>query len=638
MDPSVSPDVFVPITAIQIAAATTDPLRNNGLWNPCRVVGRLAAGVGDEEARIDVERLVRDAIETARPSEPYEPPRVWLVDAGQGLSTLRDATSAPLAVMFSVVGGLLLAACANIAGLLLARGNARQKEIATRLALGASRARVIRQLMTESVVLSLVGGILGLGLAYALSMSGRTLLSQFMPTLFSADRPIDIASSPDLRVLGFGLATAILSGLLFGMLPAFQATRFDLMAIIRQAAPSGVHRFSVSGGQLMVLAQTALAVLLLVGAGAFLRTVVNLQSVDLGFHEENLLYARVEPRSGALPNDRRGQFFEEAVRRLQVLPGANAVAGASLPPMAGNQSVGVSAGVPVCSEEQLSKGLLPTAVATNFVTPGYFEALGVGLVSGSDFTWIDNQARQPPAIVNEAYVRALLSGRDPMGQGVTFGFDCRKPFGQVAIVGVVRDSRVGARAAAGPTVYRPLGAYGGPVTLIVKTSGEPQRLIGSVRRAITDLNANIPTFGETTVHELRERSLRQEHLLSNLLVVFAGVTVLVCCLGIYGLLSYAVARRRGEISVRMALGARSRDIVAMVVRESLLPVAGGILIGWGLALATTTWVEGFLFGISGHDPWLLGSAALLFLTIAAIAAAVPARVASRVDPVLALRQ
>jgi predicted permease len=639
MDPLVSPDAMIPITAAQIAAATTDPLRNVGLWNPCRVVGRLAPGISEEQARMDVERWIHEAIAAAPPAEPYDPPRLWLTDASHGLSTLRDATSAPLIIVFTVVGGLLLAACANIAGLLLARGSARQKEIATRLALGASRGRVIRQLITESLVLSSVGGLVGLALAYTLSSAGRTLLSQFMPTLFSANRAVDISSSPDWRVLAFGLSAAVFSGLFFGMLPAFRATRVDLMAIIKQTAPVSARRLSMTGGQAMVLAQTALAVLLLVGAGLFLRTVSNLRATDLGFNADRLLYARVEPRSGALPPDRRAQFFEDAVKRLQTLPGVIAVAGASSPPLGGNISVGIgSEAAQVCTPEQIEKALPPTPVDTNSVTPRYFETLGISFVAGNDFTWTDQSSRPQPCIVNDAYAHAMFPGRDPIGQEVVVAANCGKPIARVPIIGVVRDARSGMRAEAKPMIYWSLRGSGSPVTLIVKTAGDPSSMISSVRRAVTELNTNIPTFGETTVGDLRERNLRQEHLLSNLLLLFATVTVLVCCLGIYGLLSYSVARRRAEISIRMAIGARSPDVISMVVRESLVPVAGGIVLGCAIAIAVNRWVQSLLFGVSSSDPVTLVGASLLFLIVAALAAALPAHAASRVDPVLALRQ
>ncbi len=336
LDPAVSPDIVVPNGAVEVAAATVKPLQNRGLWNPCRVVARVAPGRSDEEARIDLERVLAASIASTPPSEPYDPPRVLLVPAEYGQSTLRDGTATPLVVLLIVVGGLLLAACANIAGLLLARGSARSREIATRLALGASRARIVRQLITESLVLSFAGGVFGLVLAYALSGAGSALLSQFMPTLFGADRTLSLASMLDGRLLAFGAGLTLLSGLLFGAMPALRATRLDLIAVIKENARSGLPRFGLTGGQAMVAAQTTLAIFLLVGAGLFMRTLANLRSADLGFQTEGLLYARIEPRSGGLVQAQRRQFFEDAVARLRAIPGVTAATATGMAPLGGD--------------------------------------------------------------------------------------------------------------------------------------------------------------------------------------------------------------------------------------------------------------------------------------------------------------
>ena len=339
MDASVSPDVVVPITAVQVAAATSNPLANPRLWNVCRTFGRLAPGVTDEEGRADLEPWVAQAIVTAPPPEPHDPPRIWLLDGSRGLATLRDAASIPLLVLFAVVVGLLLAACANIAGLLLARGSARERELATRLALGALRARVVRQLITESLVLALLGGILGLAVAQAMSGLAPKFLSQLMPTLYGADRSLSVSATLDLRVFLFGVTAAL--------------NRRDLITTIRQATAGATHHvFGLSAGHAMVTAQTALAMLLLVSARLLLRTVANLRDADLGFCGEGLLYARVEPRSGRLPNDQRGQFFQNAAKRLQALPGVIAASAATAPPTGASINVGVmSQGFPVCRRQ-----------------------------------------------------------------------------------------------------------------------------------------------------------------------------------------------------------------------------------------------------------------------------------------------
>lgn len=311
------------------------------------------------------------AIATAPPELPYDPPRVWLLDGRHGLGTLREAATGPLVVLFAGVGALMLAACANIAGLLLARGNARQREIATRLALGAPRSRVVRQLVTESLVLSGVGGLIGLALANALSGLGPSLLSQFMPTLFGADRALNVAPGIDARVLAFSMAAAVLSGLIFGITPALRATQVDLIATIRQTT-TGPEKSAwlLTSGQAMVAAQTALAVLLLNSAGLFVRTVINLRAADLGFRAEGLLYAKVEPRSGAMPQEQRARFFEDATKRLEQLPGVIAVSAAGVAPMGGAASLapGVET-IPICTRDAIANALPPLPTAYNAVLP-----------------------------------------------------------------------------------------------------------------------------------------------------------------------------------------------------------------------------------------------------------------------------
>lgn len=643
LDPGVSPDIVVPNGAVAVAAATENPLQNRGLWNPCRVIARLAPGRSEEEARVDLERVLAASIAAAPPPEPYDPPHVWLVPAAHGLSTLREGTATPLVVLIVVVGGLLLAACANIAGLLLARGSARSREIATRMALGASRSRVVRQLITESLVLSLAGGVLGLALAYALSGASTALLSQFMPTLFGADRALTISSLIDGRLLAFGAGVAILSGLLFGALPALRATRLDLIAVIKNNARSGLPRFGLTGGQAMVAAQTALAILLLVGAGLFMRTLTNLRAADLGFQTEGLLYARIEPRSGGLVQAQRRQFFEDAVTRLRAIPGVTAAAATGMAPLGADVSVGVgNFMMGVCPSTPRAAAATPDLVAASTVSPGYFQTMGMPIVGGRDLMLSDAMPLGPgtaaPVIVNEAFAREYYPGQSAVGQATRIGNDCTGRLGTLNIVGVVADSRADLRTPAAPALFFPLGGFQGPVTLVVRTAGDSAAMIPSVRRAMTELNANTPTFSEAPVADLVERRLRSERLLSSLLMVFASVTLCICCLGIYGLLAYAVERRRQEISVRMAIGARSIDVVRLMVRESLVPVAAGIAAGAALLTAANRALAQVLYGVSSYDPLTLVGASLLFLAVAAAAAVLPSRAAARVNPVLALRQ
>jgi predicted permease len=647
MDPSVSPDVVIPMSAVQVAAATNNPLANHRIWNVCRTFGRLAPGASAAEAAREVEGWAAQAIATMPPSSTgfgapvtagsYDPPRIVLVDGSRGLATLRDAASLPLLVLLAVVVGLLLAACANIAGLLLARGSARERELATRLALGAPRARVVRQLITESLVLSMLGGVVGLAVSQAMSGLAPKFLSQLMPTLYGADRALSVSAGLDLRVFLFGATAALVAGLLFGILPAIRVTRVNLITTIRQATAGATPRvLGLSAGHAMVMAQTALAMTLLVSAGLLLRTVANLRETDLGFRGDGLLYARVEPRSGRLPNNQRAQFFEAAVKRLQSLPGVVTASAATAPPIGGSIDVGItSEGIPICPPAMNGAG--GVLVRFNAVLPGYVETLGIRVASGRDLTWADNQPKNQTVVISQTLAMRYYPGQDAVGRGLTLG-PCNQPFGQFVIAGIVADIKTGLRGEPEPIVFLPLLGSTTPVTLLVRTTTDAAAMIPSLRRAITELNADIPTFSEATFGHLRERQLRRERLLSDLVTLFGSVTLLVCCLGIYGLLSYSVARRRGEISVRMAIGASSSSIVKMVVRESLVPVAIGIAIGGVAAIFATREIEGVLFGISNRDPWVIVGAAAVFVLVAATAAALPARSATRVDPLLALRQ
>lgn len=638
LDPAVSPDVMVPIGAVQIAAATSNPLGQNGIWSACRVVGRVRAGVSNEEARVEAGAWIREAILAAPPSQSYEMPRLWLVDASRGLSTLRAATSTPLRVLLTVVSGLLLIVCANIAGLLIARGTAREKEMATRLALGAPRARLIRQLVTESLVLSLIGGAAGSGLAYALSRFGPSLLSRFLPTRFAADRYLSVTATPDLSALVFALAVAVLAGLGFGLVPALRTTRVDLLSSIKQMPALGVRRrFRFGGGQGMVALQAALSMLLLIEAGLFARTLLNLRSSELGYEPRGLLYVKAEPRASGYSLDRRQEFFETAVKRLEGTPGV-LVASASSRPLLGYPSeLGPSGGIPFCTPELIAQGRRDEFVQFNFVEPRFFETMRIPFLLGRDLEWRDYGRGVEPvavAVINQALANKYYAGKHPIGRKL--GFNCPSNPEEVTVVGVVADTRSSPRVGVEPTVYLPLRGYGDPPTLILRT-GDPAAIIEAVRRLMAELDSSVPVFGATTPVDLREQHLRRERLLTHALTLFGVVALFLSCLGIYGMLSYSVARRTSEIGIRMAIGAQGPDVVRMVIRESLAPVVAGVAVGCVSAFAVTRWVESMLFGVSRHDPVTIVGATLLFLFVAVTAAALPARHACRIDPLRALR-
>jgi predicted permease len=364
--------------------------------------------------------------------------------------------------------------------------------------------------------------------------------------------------------------------------------------------------------------------------------VTNLRGVDLGFPQDGLLYARVAPRSGNVPVDQRAQFVHDALDRIRELPGVGSASAGTTLPLGNATNVGSEPSAPFCSPEQAAAGRLPVTAASSLVAPGYFDTLGISQRAGRDLTW-DDGPRTRAVVVNERFVQAMWPGDSPearVGGQITM---CG-PQGPWVIAGVVADVANASRSAPQPTVYWPLGNSGMPITLMIRTVNDPASLIPSVRRAVTSVNADVPTFSEATAPALRERTLRRERLLALLIGGFGVVTAAICALGIYALLAYAVSRRRAEIGIRMAIGASGADVVRLVCRESLAAVAVGGAVGIGASLALTRVLGSLLFGVSALDAWVLGGAIAAFAVVAVVAAALPARAAVRVDPLLALRQ
>ena len=534
LDPTTVPDVILPIQSIQLAAATRNPLQQAYIWNVCRVVGRLRPGVSDEQARNDAELWLRDTVRAIPPRADYEMPRVWLVEAGYGLGTLRDAMSTPLRILMAVVLGILLIACANIAGLFIVRGVARQREIATRLALGASRARLVRQLLTESLLLSSVGGTLGVAAAFVLGRYAPVFISRFIPTLYATNRHVGVLVAPDARVLLFAVTITIATGLLFGCLPALRATRIELMSTIKQSPSSGRRGGRIPADKVMVALQAAVSLMLIIGAGLFLRTIGNLRSVPLGYEPEGLLYVKVEPRTGGIAAAGRAAYFEQAVERLARTPGVISATATDDPPLAQGATI-FDSSVSVCVPGYVPADHHSSFVAFSSVAPNFFKTMRSRIESGRDFERRDRIGPEPPpgdpavAIVNQAFVRRFFAGRNPLEQ--RFGFNCPQNPTQIGVIGVVADTKNTPRQQAVPTVYWPLGGTNEVVTLIARTAGPPERLISTVRQAMADFNAAVPTFGETTPVNLREERLQQERLLTDLLIAFGAIALLLSSIG-----------------------------------------------------------------------------------------------------------
>lgn len=637
LDPGAAADVMLPMGAAAIAAQTTSPLRNGGIWAVCRTVGRLKAGISDMQASTETEHILATSIAATPPAEPYDPPKVFLTEGAYGIGTVREASGAPLGVLLVGVGTVLLAACVNIAGLLLARGDARQREIATRLALGAPRSRLVRQLITESLVLSVAGGVVGITLAFAFASRTSELVGRFMPTLFGSDRQLAVSTAPDLGILLVGAVLTIAAGLMFGLSPAMRATNVDLIGTIRRPdSQSGSGAWH--SGRVLIAAQAAFAVALLVTSGLFIRTLVNLRAADPGFQVEQLLYARVAPRSANLSPEQRVQFFQEAARRLSQLPGVVSASAGTEVPFGGETNVSASTVLQVCLPPDAPGGRTAVPVRFNSVAPGYFQTLGVSMLSGRDFTWADPfVGRNVPLVISRELARQAFGSDDAAGRALVLTPDCSGPRSEGTVVGVVGDVRSDSREAPSPTIYFPLGGPGVPITLLVRASGDAAGLITSVRRAITEINAEITTFSEAPLATLRERAFRKERAISDLLLLFAVVTTFLTSIGIFGVMSYEVVRRTREIGIRVAIGADAATIMRLVARDSLVVVLGGMAAGLVVALIANRIASSLFYGVTPADPIVLMVSAAAFLAVAAVAAIGPAWSATRIDPARTLR-
>jgi predicted permease len=595
------------------------------------VVGRLQPGVSPSHARADLAVIFRQVnqaeaarIGDAHNREIFLSRRIEVTPASSGLSALRDQFSRPLLILMAVVGLVLLIACANVANLLLDRASARRREMAVRLALGAGRRRLVRQLFTESLLLSTLGSLLALLLA--------RWGSSFLVTMMANGKaPLHLELSPDARVLGFTAAVCILTSVLFGVAPAFRSTRVDAGPALKESARSSTASRAWFG-KALVMAQVALSLVVLMAAGLFLGTLRNLRTMDAGFERGGILMVLIDPGSAGLHGARLSAFYQALLQRLDALHGVRASSLSLITPIAGG-GVDLNAHV----EGYTSQPHEDNDVYVNRVSPGYFATFGTPLLAGRDFDWRDKADSPPVVIINETMARYYFHNASPLGHRVALGR------GQPAeIAGVVADARyMSLREPVHRTVYvdafQNLPAMDDSLRLEVRTAGDPLQLLASVRAEVRNLGGAIPVKGETTFERQIDESLIQERLMATLSGFFGALALLLAAIGLYGVLAYAVGRRTSEIGIRMALGAERRDVLWMVMRETVGLVIGGIAVGMPLTLASTRLLEKFLYGMTPADPLTMALAILTMLAAAAAAGYLPARRATRVDPMVALR-
>jgi putative ABC transport system permease protein len=586
-------------------------------------IGRLKEGVSLAQAQAEMSAIAR-RIEEQNP----------VTNEGMGVTLipLRDALVGgyrkALLLLLGVVGLVLAVACANVANLLLARGSARQREIAVRAALGASRWRVFRQLLTESFLLGAVGGALGLLLA----MWGLDLLLAAIPV----DLPFWMKFSLDWRVLGFAAGTALLTSLVFGVAPALQASRIDLNETLKEGGRGGAGASRHSLRRALVVAEVALSLILLISAGLMMRSFLRLQQVDPGLKAENVLTLRL-----SLPNakydvpEKRQDFFKQLLERTRALPGVESAGAISYLPLSGGgwgRSLTVE-GLPV-----LPVGQAPS-INHCVVTPDYFRAMGITLLEGRDFAEADAGDATKVVIIDEGLAREYWPRESPLGKRVRFGPpEANEPWH--VIVGVVREVKhESLNLTQRKSVYLPHAQVSiGSMALAVRTrGGNPESLAAAVRAQVRELDPNQPVTAVRTMSEIVSRSVWQSRLYTILFGVFAAVALLLASVGIYGVMSYAVTQRTHEIGIRMALGAQRADVLRLIIGQGMWLALLGVCVGVLASLGLTRLMQSLLFGVGATDPVTFAGVAALLSAAALLACYLPARRATKVDPMIALR-
>ena len=647
-DVTISPNVFIPILMRSEVTGVPFERWNNRHWWWEQVIGRLKPGATVKQAESELSVVFHEQEEAERRAYPNEHVNraspIVLLPAARGYSYMRNRLEKPLKVLMAVVGLVLLIACANVANLMLARGASRQREIAVRLAVGAGRSRLTGQLLAESLVIALLGGLAGLLFA----QFGTRVLLGFMPQ--SGWGRVSVNAQVDLRLLGFAIAISVLTGVLFGIAPALQCTRPDLVPSLKEDIPGSGSRQGLR--KALVVLQVALSLLLLVGAGLFVRSLGKLRDIDPGFRRENTVIISVDPSRNGYKGQRLREFYERLRHSTERLPGVRSMSLASITPLGGsrwNSDVSI--------EGYQWKPGDKKYIDMNAVGPRYFETIGIPLVLGRDFRDEDNppysldppqsfqpgvRPPEPPGprviIITESLAKRFFEGRSPIGMHICMDekYDAARAY---EIVGVVREAYYfGLREAPEGMIYQPVWRAGaGSREVTIRTGREAPGIVAAVRREVTALDPAIPVLNSRTIEQQIDNNILEDRLIATLSSFFGVLALLLAGVGLYGVISYAVTRRTREIGIRMALGAERPTVVWLVVRDAALLVIAGAAIGIPSALAVTRLVKAFLYGISAQDPVTMVIGTAVLAGVAVIASLAPAWRATRVDPVIALR-
>ena len=635
-------DVSIPLAWEPQVAGEQSNMAGAGIWW-LRMMGRLQPGATMDQAKAALAAPFQQSVLEHRAGrqarartplrnvDPTDLPRLEVAAGSQGEMTSRNGFATPLLLLMGIVALVLLITCANVANLLLVRASGRKKEIAVRLALGASRGRLIQQLLTESLVLATAGGALGVLFALWIK-NGLLLVTEWGGREMAALEP-----RLDLRVLAFTLGLSLLTGLIFGILPSLRATRFDLTPGLKETGNSSSTIARSWLSKSLVVVQVSVSVLLLIGAGLLIRTLRNLQHVETGFNANNLLLFNVDPSLIGYKDDRLTKLYEQMSARLEAVPG---VQSATFSRMALLSFGSRTSSVYISGVLGPDGRPLESEAKVHNVRENFLQAMEIPLLLGRDLTAQDDARAPQVAVVNQTFARTHFGEENPIGK--RFGFDQDAP-GGIEIVGVARDAKyTSQRDEIQPTVYQSW-KQSGPLlgaTVEVRTVGDPAAYVAGVREAMREADGNLPLDNIRTQIEQANQTLAMERMFAKLLTLFGVIAQALAAVGLYGVMAFTVAQRTHEIGIRMALGANRGNVLRMILRQGMALTLIGVAAGLGAAYFVTKYLESLtslLFGVEARDPWTFAAISVLLLVVTLIACLVPARRATRVDPLVALR-
>ena len=628
------PDVFVPLTMKPQMTPNWNGLESpNDHW--LAIIGRLQPGLTPARAQVALQPVYHSVLLSELPlmnlsadSQRHFLSRPLLLGTGaHGRPILQADARQPLILLALMVGLVLLITCANLASLLVARGEARQREIAVRLAVGAARSRLVRQLFTENVFLALLGGAAGV-------LFADWTLGLLIEAMHEGVGVLGLEKQLDGRILAFAIALSLLTALLFGLLPALRAVRADLQTSLKDLGSSVSHRLSsVRLRKALIIGQVALTLVLLTAAGLFTRSLLNLKNTNLGLRPDHIMEFTIAPELNRYSPPRTIAFVDHLRQSIAASPGVSSVSAASIPILANDDwgSDVTIAGYTARENEDMH-------VWRNDVGPEYFATLGTPLLAGREFRNSDNAATARVAIVNATFARRFLQGRNPLGVRIRTGRGNARP--DVEIVGVVKDSKHSdPRDPVHPFVYEPYAQDPtfGRATFYVRTSGQPAAMAATLRKTVQGLDPNLPVYDMESLVQQVDDTVFTDRLLTFLSLCLGLLAALLAAIGLYGVMAYVVTRRTREIGIRMALGATRENVAGLILREVARLAGFGLAIGLAAALAANRLVASLLYGVSATDPVVFALALLLLALVALLAGGLPARRAASVDPVVALR-